>query len=481
MKVLMFGWEFPPHISGGLGTACLGLTQSLIKEKVKILFVVPKTSEEQSRTYKFLINANELCPGSRSRSEKKHRAASTTKTTQILEPAAGSKSMARMPSEVSQESFEYVEIFADMKPYNHPGNGSKEKRRVPLMEWNHALAGEGRTDTQTLDEWWNDLPSRDNVGSSDDGFVFTGGYGGSLMKEVERYAQVAGVVSTKHSFDVVHAHDWMTFPAGLVAKRKSNKPLVVHVHSTEFDRSGENVNEAVFEIEKQGMTEADMIITVSNWTKQIVISRYNIPAEKVRVVHNGILPKESQTEFPFPDIASHFVTFLGRVTHQKGPGFFVEAAQIVLQEFPEAHFIVAGAGDLLPQIIERVAQLNMSANFHFTGFLTHDQVEQLWSLTDVYAMPSVSEPFGIAPLEAIQGGVPVILSNQSGVSEVMPHAIKVDFWDVKSLAAAICSVLKYESLSRVLRQNGKKHIQRLTWDKAARDVKALYHECSDKN
>lgn len=477
MKVLMYGWEFPPHISGGLGTACFGLTQSLIKERVKVLFVVPKTSEDQARTHTFLVNASQVLPDSKN--GKKDRATSRKKTTPLLQPAAG-RPLANTRSVVSQQFFEYVEISADIKPYSYAGSSSKGKRTVPLMEWNHALAGERQTDMQTVNERWNDSSSRNKAATSDDGFVFTGTYGANLMQEVQRYAQVAGVIASKQSFDVIHVHDWMTFPAGVVAKRKSEKPLIVHVHSTEFDRSGENINEAVFEIEKQGMTEADMIITVSNWTKQIVMSRYNIPAEKVRVVHNGIMPKESQADFSFPDIASHFVTFLGRVTHQKGPGFFVEAAQIVLQEFPEAHFIVAGAGDLLPQIIERVAQLNMSANFHFTGFLTHAQVEQIWSLTDVYAMPSVSEPFGIAPLEAIQGGVPVILSNQSGVSEVMPHAIKVDFWDVKALAAAICSVLKYESLSHVLRQNGKKHIEHLTWDKAARDVKALYHECSNK-
>ena len=149
---------------------------------------------------------------------------------------------------------------------------------------------------------------------------------------------------------------------------------------------------------------------------------------------------------------------------------------MVLQEFPEAHFIVAGAGDLLPQIIERVAELNMSSNFHFTGFLSGDQVDRIWSLTDVYVMPSVSEPFGIAPLEAIQGDVPVIISKQSGVAEVMPHAIKVDFWDTRALAAAICSVLRYESLSNVLRLNGKRHIKRLTWARAAREIKTLYHE-----
>ena len=255
---------------------------------------------------------------------------------------------------------------------------------------------------------------------------------------------------------------------------------MIHIHSTEFDRSGDHVNEMIYGIEKMGFTEADHIIAVSNWTKQIVASRYRIPEDKITVIHNGVIPKPKPKEFSFPNIGSHFVTFLGRVTHQKGPGFFVEAAEKVLQEFPDAHFIVAGAGDLLPHIIEKVAQLNMSANFHFTGFLSTEQVDQVWSLTDVYVMPSVSEPFGIAPLEAIQGGVPVILSRQSGVAEVMPHAIKVDFWDIKAVAAAICSVLRYESLSEVLRQNSQKHVKSLTWEKAAVDVKAIYYELTGK-
>jgi glycogen synthase len=477
MKVLMFGWEFPPHISGGLGTACFGLTQSLIKEKVNVVFVVPKTSEDQSMTHKFLVNASEVSLPTLKRT--KPYATPERRITRMVQQTPG-KNVMKMRSPVPDPSLEYIEVSAELKPYGQPGGSSKVKRPTPIMEWNHPLGTDGPMAIQAFHQWWEERAFRDSVDRTDDSFIFTGAYGCNLMQEVQHYSQVAGVIASKQSFDVIHAHDWMTFPAGIVAKRKSKKPLIVHVHSTEFDRSGQNINEAIFEIEKQGMNEADRIITVSNWTKQMVMCRYNIPEEKVKVVHNGIVLKEAQPEFSFPNIASHFVTFLGRITHQKGPGYFVEAAQSVLQEFPQAHFIVAGAGDLLPQIIERVAQLNMSSNFHFTGFLSHAQVEQIWSLTDVYAMPSVSEPFGIAPLEAIQGGVPVILSNQSGVSEVMPHAIKVDFWDVKSLAAAICSVLKYESLSRALRQNGKKHIQHLTWDKAAREVKALYHECTLK-
>lgn len=476
MKVLMFGWEFPPHISGGLGTACFGLTQSLMKQKVKVLFVVPTLMGGQDNSPKFLINASAVTVG---RSNLKRDASKRIQTTKPT-TAAGSLSEVSAVASHANKSLTYVEINSAMKPYGIvQETTTKRQSKIPITEWNYVLRNQSAAQEELISEWWEHdaIAGREN---SDDAFVFTGTYGQNLMEEVKRYAAVASKIASRYTFDVIHAHDWMTFPAGIAASKKSKKPLIVHVHSTEFDRSGNNVNETVYNIERLGMEHADRVITVSNWTKKIVMARYGIAEEKIKVVHNGILPRERPVEFDFPVIGSHFVTFLGRVTHQKGPGFFVEAAQMVLQEFPEAHFIVAGAGDLLPQTIERVAQLNMSANFHFTGFLTGEQVDQVWSLTDVYVMPSVSEPFGIAPLEAIQGGVPVILSNQSGVAEVMPHAIKVDFWDIKALAAAICSVLRYESLSHVLRQNGKKHIQNLTWDKAALDVKDLYHECNRK-
>jgi glycogen synthase len=464
MKVLMFGWEFPPHISGGLGTACYGLTQSLLKHKVRLLFVVPKLFGDEGGKGSFLIDASTV-----------RRRNSTNKTTSkrsVGRPV--NKSSATEVTHMRDVPMTRINVRSALMPYNHPTDVLLANRMIALRAWNYSIVSQRTIDDQKsaeLQEMDNTLRSE----NSDEGYVFSGTYGADLMTEVYRYADVAGIIANQYSFDVIHVHDWMTFPAGIAAKRASKKPLVVHVHSTEFDRSGEHINESVFELEKIGLAEADKIIAVSRWTKETLVARYSIPAEKITVVHNGILPREQVSDFSFPDIGSHFVTFLGRVTHQKGPWFFVEAAQKVLQEFPDVHFIVAGAGDLLPQIIERVAQLNMSANFHFTGFLTGTQVDQIWSLTDVYVMPSVSEPFGIAPLEAIQGGVPVILSRQSGVSEVMPHAIKVDFWDVKALAAAICSVLRYESLSHVLRQNSKRHIQHLTWDKAAADVKAVYH------
>ena len=472
----MFGWEFPPHISGGLGTACFGLTQALMKQKVKVLFVVPRVFDEQHESHKFLINAsavNRRRPNGNRHVNKQQQVAKSIRTAGLLSDVITESHLA--------QALTYVEINSALKPYSHvQHNTAARYSSLPITEWNHVFRNQSFVQEELITKWWAERSSTEEA-SADDAFTFTGTYGPNLMEEVKRYASVASTIATQYAFDVIHVHDWMTFPAGIAASKKSKKPLIVHVHSTEYDRSGNNVNETIYNIERLGMEHAERIITVSNWTKRIVMAQYGIAEEKIKVVHNGILPKEQPATFDFPQIGSHFVTFLGRVTHQKGPGYFVEAAQMVLQEFPEAHFIVAGAGDLLPQIIERVAQLNMSPNFHFTGFLTGSQVDQVWSLTDVYVMPSVSEPFGIAPLEAIQGDVPVILSNQSGVAEVMPHAIKVDFWDIKALAAAICSVLRYESLSHVLRQNSKKHIQHLTWDKAAREIKDLYHECEIKN
>lgn len=472
MKVLMFGWEFPPHISGGLGTACFGLTQSLVRQKVKVLFVVPRLHGDETVSDPTLINASEV---------KRSRKGKTADFRASPQPAIAVEEVFHSTLfGGTHEGMAYIEVPAGISPYGVSQNEVTGRFTEKLTRWNYSVSSSGDISLELRNEKNTTSHIEDEPHEEGESYRFTGTYGPRLFEEVRRYGEVGAIIAGQHSFDVIHVHDWMTFTAGILAKQATGKPLVVHVHSTEVDRAGEHINKEIFELEKRGFMEADRLVTVSNWTKRIVVSRYKIPPEKITVVHNGILPKEHTPGIEFPEIGSHFITFLGRVTHQKGPVFFVEAARRVLEEFPDAHFIVAGAGDLLPQIIERVAQLNMSANFHFTGFLSGHEVDQVWSMTDVYVMPSVSEPFGIAPLEAIQGGVPVILSNQSGVSEVMPHAIKVDFWDTNALAGAICSVLRYESLSQVLRQHGKKHIEHLTWDKAASDVKSIYHELRRK-
>lgn len=423
----MFGWEFPPHISGGLGTACLGLSKALIEEDISLLFVVPKAYGDEAID---VINASEVIV-----------------TEEIITDALVHTSMAEA---------KMISISSALKPYTYT-----ESQQV-CEAWN-----------------WEYISSISRVIKVPTGirYTFSGKYGPSLMEEVARYADVASVIGGQHSFDVIHAHDWLTFPAGIEVKKLSGKPLVVHVHATEFDRAGDqHINEDVFAIEKNGMMEADVVVAVSQWTKDIVVEKYGIASDKVKVVHNGVLPNEESLVASLPKISDYVVTFLGRITHQKGPQYFIEAARQILQYFPDVHFIMAGSGDLLPAMIDRVAQLKLSARIHFTGFLKGIQIQQVWSVTDVYIMPSVSEPFGITPLEAIQEGVPVIVSNQSGVAEVMNHAIKVDFWDTSALVNAIISVLKHKGLSESLKVNGKNEVKTLTWKRAARQLNKLYHE-----
>ena len=277
-------------------------------------------------------------------------------------------------------------------------------------------------------------------------------------------------------FDVIHAHDWLTYMAGIVAKKVSGKPLVIHVHATEFDRSGEHVNQEVYDIERKGMEEADRVITVSNWTRNIVINRYGIAPEKVVTVHNAVDFKNSEDTAEERGVKEKVVTFLGRITFQKGPEYFIEAAHKVLKRYPGVRFVMAGSGDMLAQSIRRVAQLKMATHFHFTGFLKGDDVQKMFRYSDVYVMPSVSEPFGISPLEAMRSGVPSIISKQSGVAEVLKHSIKVDYWDVDALADAIYGLLSYPALAKVVGESGFEEVNNLKWENAAIKIKKVYED-----
>lgn len=433
MTVLMFGWEFPPHISGGLGTACYGLTKSLTSEDTKILFVVPKAHGDESIP---MINASEV----------------------ILDRSESSGCRRENLSESSQDLLK-IEVSSEIIPYQDVEQWAENNS---LTRWNH----------QVKDQLTQEVKTTAGIR-----YQFTGTYGPSLLEEVKKYSEVASVIAGQYTFDVIHAHDWLTYLAGIEAKKVAGKPLIVHVHATEYDRAGEkNINMRVFEIERLGMIEADRVVAVSQWTKDIIVSKYGINPGKVDVVHNGVLAGRSHEVADMPKVADKVVTFLGRITWQKGPQYFVEAARKVLSHFPETHFIMAGSGDLLPGMMEMVAKLRISNRFHFTGFLRGKQVDQVWSLSDIYVMPSVSEPFGITPLEAIQAGVPVIVSNQSGVSEILDHAMKVDFWDTDALANAIMSLLRHESLATSLKRNGKNELSAISWDRAAEKINKMYHE-----
>ncbi len=423
MRVLMFGWEFPPHISGGLGTACFGLTKGMAKlNEVEVIFVVPKAFGDENPADVQLIGANQV--------------PITQKEIQF---------------EDVQQKIDYFEVESKLVPY----------------------VGE--------EEFWN-LKSkfyskRTRFIPTDEGFKvdFTGNYDSGLMNEIRNYSFVAEIIARNNQFDIIHAHDWLAYPAGIAAKRISGKPLVVHVHSTDFDRSGGSVNPHVYAIEREGMELADKIIAVSGLTKNIIIEKYGIPSEKITVVYNAVEPVTDENGVQFKKgFDEKIVTFLGRITAQKGPEYFVEAANLLLKKMNKVRFVMAGSGDLMNQMIARVAELGISDHFHFTGFLKGKDVAHMLQITDVFVMPSVSEPFGIVPLEAMQFNVPVIISNQSGVAEVVKNAIKIDFWDTLEMADAIYGLLNYSALATHFKNEGKHEVEHLEWVNSAREVTEVY-------
>jgi glycosyltransferase involved in cell wall biosynthesis len=299
-------------------------------------------------------------------------------------------------------------------------------------------------------------------------------YGGDIMTDVRRFAAFALQAAETRTFDVIHAHDWMTYPAGLAVARRTGRPLVVHVHSTEFDRSGEQVNQRVYDIERRGMHGAIRVITVSRLTRNIVTRRYGVNPDKVTVVYNGVAIDPIAIGAKPIGRREKIVLYFGRITRQKGPEYFIRAAARVLQVEPNVRFIVAGSGDLYRRCIELAAELGIGQHFLFTGFLRGADIDKIFAMADLFVMPSVSEPFGIAPLEAMGHDVPVLISKSSGASEVITHALKVDFWDTEAMADKIVAVLRHPPLGQTLRRHGVIDIRRLTWDDAAARCERVY-------
>ena len=422
----MFGWEFPPHIAGGLGTACYGMTRGLARNGVEVVFVMPRAYGDEDQRFVRVVNASDV------------------------------ETIGTRDHEFSEELLEkvsFIHIDSNMLPYISPEE---------YAAYHDEFVRSGRTH-----EWTDVWKQR---------YTFSGKYDANLMEEVARYAMVAAQVAKdlEGQFDVIHAHDWLTYFAGIAAKRVSGKPLVVHMHATEFDRSGENINRRVYAIEKAGMQAADRVIAVSELTRRIVIGKYGILADKVVTVHNAVRFGESEEAAPERAVKDKVVTFLGRITYQKGPDYFVEAAAKVLQRVSDVRFVMAGSGDLMNHVVRRVAQLGIADRFHFTGFLKGGEVQRMFRLSDVYVMPSVSEPFGISPLEAMRSGVPVIISRQSGVAEVLDYAIKVNYWDVDALADAIYGLLTYPALGRMFASKGLEEVTGLKWTNAAAKIKTVY-------
>jgi glycosyltransferase involved in cell wall biosynthesis len=426
MKVLMFGWEFPPHISGGLGTACYGLVKGMVHHNQDVIFVVPKLWGDEEPLADF-VNASDV--------------------------------EVNFKEKRFQDIFKnltYLEVSSLLVPYLGPEEFSKFSE-----SWLH--------DRESLEE--SIFASR---------FMFSGTYGKDLLLEVSRYALVAAQIAKVKEHDIIHAHDWLSFPAGIAAKEVSGKPLVAHVHATEFDRSGESVNRPVYEIERAGMHAADHVVAVSHLTRKIIINKYGVHPDKVSVLHNAVLDASIIKSTAQKKVPEKIVTFLGRITFQKGPEYFVEAAKKVIERDPNVRFVMAGSGDLLHRMVHRVAELRIGTKFHFTGFLKGNDVDEMYAISDVYVMPSVSEPFGISPLEAVRHNTPVIISKQSGVAEVLKNAIKVDFWDIDAMADAIFALLHYPSISKMFKELGSEELKQLKWEHVAAKLVTVYENTLKK-
>jgi len=430
MKVLMLGWEFPPFISGGLGTACYGLTRAMSKLGMEITFVLPRPVSSQFATH-----------------------------VKMAGPNVGVKISGRElfnSEEFANLSFRAIDSI--MRPYQ----GSKEYEE--LMQ---KLRKEGGETAQTLKELLDITQG-----------IRTNNYGDDLYQEVQRYARLATIIARQEEFDVVHAHDWMTYPAGIAISGMTGKPLVVHIHSTEFDRSGENVNQMVYDIERQGLHYASQVIAVSYLTKNIVANRYSVNPDKVKVVYNAI-----ERDGSFMEVDANrarirkdekIVLFLGRITMQKGPEYFLAAARKVLEVMDNVKFVMAGSGDMVRPTIEMAAAMGIGHKVLFTGFLRGDDVDKVFRMADLFVMPSVSEPFGLVPLEALRNDVPVLISKQSGVAEVLTHALKVDFWDIDEMANKIVAVLRHPPLQMTLREHGNFEVRKLNWESSARQCMEVY-------
>jgi glycosyltransferase involved in cell wall biosynthesis len=453
MRVFMLGWEFPPFISGGLGTACYGLTKAMSSLGTDILFVLPRPVAAPFSTHVRVVSPGPssplAAPATEFRLDEFEHVTFRTIDALITSPYQTLQVVQRVEKQVERKQ-RLVEV---------PAESAAAPAPVP------ATAPAATTETVTTQ------------GAS----AKPGQYSGDLVSEVQRYAMLATEVARGESFDVVHAHDWMTFPAGMAVAALKGVPLVVHVHSTEFDRAGSNIDSRIYDIERRGMHAAMKVIAVSYLTRATVMHHYGVDSARVEVVYNAIEQNgngHSKTQGEESSIrkGEKIVLFLGRITLQKGPEYFLAAARKVLDVMPNVKFVMAGSGDLTRRTIEMANQMGIGDKVLFTGFLRGTDVERVFRMADLYVMPSVSEPFGIAPLEAMNNEVPVIISKQSGVSEVLNHVLKVDFWDVDEMANKIVAVLKHPPLARTLREEGNIEVKRLNWADAAKRCVELYEE-----
>jgi glycogen synthase len=456
MRVFMLGWEFPPFISGGLGTACYGLTKALSAAGTDVVFVLPKPLNAPYSSH-----------------------------VRVVAPSTSTSTSTSWSSSSQEQTYHHLDEFEHVtfhtldakggSPYASPGDASPQVSKFKSVTGSTSTSTHTdttTTTTTTTTEHTHDTQS--STTTSSPGAHYTG----DLFTEVQRYAKLACELAKDESFDLVHAHDWMTYPAGLAVAAAKGKPLVVHVHSTEFDRSGQNIDQRIYDIERRGMHAAIKVVAVSHLTKNLITHHYGVDPSKIEVVYNAIETNGNGLGFDPEKYAikrgEKIVLFLGRITMQKGPEYFISAAKKVLEVMPDVKFIMAGSGDMTRKTIEMAAEMGIGHKVLFTGFLRGKDVEDVFKMADVYVMPSVSEPFGIAPLEAIANDVPVIISKQSGVSEVIQNALKVDFWDTHEMANKIVAVLKHPPLRNTLREHGAMEVKKLSWADSAAACDRIY-------
>ena len=436
MKVLMLGWEYPPHIAGGLGVACEGLTKSLAKLGVEVTFVVPKLLGDEQADH---MNLRDALGTKRKRRR---------------------KSINKIALPIALSPYLTEESFDDLVATLSPKDTERVLNKMFFPKFTRAQ----------LDKFLASLSLSKRAEA-----LLGAEYNAKVYEQVSLFADLVFNIAQDEDFDIVHAHDWMTFPAGIAVSQAAGVPLVTHVHSLEYDRSGLGANPRIDAIERAGTAYSDAICAVSKHTRQIIHTQHGTALKKIFAVHNGLLPKKAakyhkdRAKWNGP-----IVLFLGRITFQKGPSSFLYAAQKVLAHIPDAIFVMAGTGDLLPSMKQLARDLGISHNVVFPGFMKGKALDEMFSIADLFVLPSVSEPFGLTPLEAVECNTPAIISKQSGVAEVLNHALKFNYWEVDKLADYMINGLIYKELRDDMVDGAKLELKKLTWDAAAKKVIQVY-------
>ncbi|CAO80753.1 glycosyltransferase family 4 protein [Candidatus Cloacimonas acidaminovorans] len=436
MKILMFTWEFPPLISGGLGMACYGMVKALLSQGIKVDLILP-TKELVYFPLREESDADTL-------------------PAVFIEPEKQKEYTQRTFSTL-HERLEYIGASTHPESYFNLSEIKDYVTSIKKISW--------LTETVTTEEHniWKEMTAH-LIGEED------------LIRKVQEYTLRASRFAEILDYDLIHAHDWLTYPSGILAKQISRKPLIVHIHATEFDRAGGPGDERIHKIEHLGMNYADKVIAVSQYTAQMIMSRYRIDTGKIRIIHNAFTVSETTLHNKKRIFKGPTILYLGRITLQKGPDYYLDMADKVLKVHPEARFILAGTGDMQRQILRRSAALRLKNRFLFTGFLDRKQVERILQAADIYVLPSVSEPFGISPLEAMAYGITAIISKQSGVAEVVHNAFKIDYWDIDLWAETINHLIENPEECAKIGMEGRKEVQKIEWDEAADKIRQLYAE-----